>query len=143
MTHDVLERYKSKRSGNGASFPVEAVELPQPDTRSKSKRFEAEWVKLPIHWVKALRRAKGGRTHQLAHAILAEFHKRQRFDVREVVLSTEVTGMGRNTKLKAAKDLERLGLITLISMGGYALRAIPHLITDSRKEIEKDLCSPQ
>jgi hypothetical protein len=136
-----LERFKS-RSGSGASPPIETIEFPQPDRRSKSKRFEQEWIKLPMHWVKALHRAKAnGTTYGLAHTILAEFYKRRRFGVTEVILSTETTSMKRNTKLKAAKTLARLELITLIPEGKQALRAIPHITVRRKESIEKDLCS--
>jgi hypothetical protein len=126
MTHDGLERFKSKRGGDGASPPIATVELPQPDRRSKSKRFAFQWIPLPMYWVKALRRTSSAKTYELAITILAEFHKRRRFGVTEVVLSTDTTKMTRSTKLRAAKELEQLGLITLITEGKHALRAIPH-----------------
>jgi hypothetical protein len=96
-------------------------------SKSRSKQFEAEWIKLPMHWVKALRRTRGVKTYELALTILAERFKRQQSGVLEVTLSTEVTNMPRNTKVKAAKDLARLGLITLLTDGNQALRVIPHL----------------
>jgi hypothetical protein len=133
MTHNDLERFKSKRSGNGVSPLVKTIEFPQPDTRSKSKRFEVEWIKLPIHWVKALRRARGIKTYELALIILTELFKRQRFGVLEVTLSTEVTGMNRETKMRAAKDLARLKLIILLPDGKRALRVIPQLSIKSKK----------
>jgi hypothetical protein len=128
-----LERFTSKRTGNGAArSEIPSVELSTPNVRSKSKRFEAEWFKMPRGWRIALRRAKTRKTYELALVILEEFSKRQRFGVTEVVLSTEATGMPRYAKIRAARDLAKLGLITLIAEGQQALRAIPHFITQKR-----------
>jgi hypothetical protein len=52
----------------------------------------------------------------------------------EVVLSTEVTGMIRSTKLRAARDLARLGLIQILRDGNNALRVIPLLSIIEKRE---------
>jgi hypothetical protein len=103
-------------------------------SKSRSKQFEAEWIKVPMHWVKALRRTRSVKTYELALIILAERFKRQQSGVLEVTLSTEVTDMPRNTKVRAAKDLARLRLITLLSEGKRALRVIPYLFIKSKNQ---------
>jgi len=56
----------------------------------------------------------------LALLILWEAFKQ---GTKEVVLSTAVTGMPRETKGRAARELAELGLIRLEGMGTRALRA--------------------
>jgi hypothetical protein len=85
------------------------------------------WVKLPRHWITGLKRSKSVHTYELAHLILWEAFKDKR-RTGEVTLSTELTGMSRETKTRAAEELVELGLIRLKRGGNRALRAvvIPH-----------------
>jgi hypothetical protein len=62
-------------------------------------------------------------TYELAHLILWEAFKDKR-GTGEVVLSTEVTGMSRETKIRAARELVELGRIRLKKRETKALRAV-------------------
>jgi hypothetical protein len=90
-------------------------------TKSKRKPFKAQWVKLPVQWAKALRRSKSASTYQLAHAILFEAFKREHTG-GEIVLSSVATGMPRNTKSRAARELVELGLIKIKQKGKESLK---------------------
>ena len=92
--------------------------------KKKSKqRFRVHWVKLPVPWVKALRRSKSVNTYRLALTILIEAFWREQTG-GELVLSTEVTGMHRNSKIRAMDELVRLGLIRIRRDGRRAIRII-------------------
>jgi hypothetical protein len=96
-------------------------------SRKRRKPFEPLWVKLPRHWITALKRTKSVHTCQLAHLILWEAYKDKR-RTGEVILSTAMTGMSRATKVRAAVELAELGLIQLKKDGTRASRVmvIPH-----------------
>jgi hypothetical protein len=111
----------------GKKIAVVDVATGHPPKKSKRKQFEPEWIKVPIHWVKALRQSRSPKATALAHIILIEDFKNHR-NGREIVLSTEVTGMPRNTKIKAMKELVRLGLIKIHSKGNQAIRVTPIII---------------
>jgi hypothetical protein len=100
-----------------------AVETLDPGRAPKRRRkpFTTGWVKLPRHWAVALRKAKRISTFQLAITILFEDFKRKHVG-GNVVLSSEVTGMRRNTRMRAAKELVQLGLITLSQNGREAFK---------------------
>ena len=83
----------------------------------RRKSFEAEWVKLPRHWINALSRSKSVATYRLALLILMEAYRdRQRNGW--INLSTQVTKMPRSTRRVAARELAKLGLITLEAREG-------------------------
>jgi hypothetical protein len=100
-------------------------EYPVPATKRKRKQFEPRWIKIPRHWVTSLRRTKSAKTYELALIILWQDFKCQHVG-GEIILSTEVTDMERHTKLRAAKELEDLGLIKITSNGKQALKVTPH-----------------
>jgi hypothetical protein len=112
---------------------IEVVEVNTGHTPKKSKRkqFKPEWIKVPIHWVEALRQSRSQQAITLAHIILIEAFKNHR-NGREIVLSTEATGMPRYAKIRAAKELARLGLIELHLSGNQAIRVTP-IITKKKK----------
>jgi hypothetical protein len=92
--------------------------------KKKSKQhFRVHWVKLPVPWVKALRRSKSVNTYRLALTILIEAFWRDQTG-GELVLSTEVTGMHRNSKIRAMDELVRLGLIKIKRDGRRAVRIV-------------------
>jgi hypothetical protein len=99
------------------------VEIHEPVVTPKKRRkpFKAQWVKLPRQWAEALRRSKRVGTYQLALAILFEAFKRKRYG-GEIVLSSAVTRMPRNTKMRAAKELTELGLIKTEQKGNESIR---------------------
>jgi hypothetical protein len=96
--------------------------LRQPKVRSKRrKRFQPQWVKLPARWIRVLRQSSSASTYQLAHTILVEAFT-QEYTGREIVLSTEVTGMPRPTRARAIDELVRLKLIRVRKEGQKAVR---------------------
>jgi hypothetical protein len=109
---------------NGQRIEVESSTPKDDLPPTKREAFEPEFAKLPIHWVKALRRAKNINTCPLAHAIQLEVFQCGRMG-GEIVLSAEMTGIAsRPNRYRAAKELEQLGLIKLSRKGNQALRVI-------------------
>ena len=112
-----------KVDGLGFTDPILIENLLQQTSRSKRQAlttkptFETEWVKFPLTWHKALHRAKSaGSTYDLAHTILFEAFRREHIG-DEIVLSARLTGMSKNTRIRAAKALADLGLIELCQTG--------------------------
>ena len=85
-------------------------------TQKKSGPFKVEWVKLSTRWAETLGGSNGS-TYELAIAILFEAFKRKHVG-GDVMLSSVVTGMPRNTKMRAARKLVELGLIRIEQKGG-------------------------
>jgi hypothetical protein len=109
---------------NGRRFEVvSAPELVVP--KAKRKDFKAQFVQIPMRWIEALDQAKSsGVTCRLAHTILVEAFQREVIG-GEIVLSAHMTGISSGTiRRRAAKELERLGLIQLKRHGKQALRVI-------------------
>jgi hypothetical protein len=100
---------------------------PSPIAKRRRKSFEPWFVKLPRHWISALRRSKSARTWELAVIILWEAFKDKR-GTGEIILSGQVTGMPGSTRRRAARELVELGLITVAEEQTQTLRAkvIPH-----------------
>ena len=96
--------------------------------KQQRKRFGPEWVKLSRHWIETLQRSRRVSTYRLAHTILIEAFKQEHMG-REVVLSTETTGMARNVRIRAADELVKLGLIKVRRNGNQALR-VTHIIIE-------------
>ena len=91
--------------------------------KSKRPAFKSQWVKLPVKWVEMLKKSTSANVYRLAFIILIEAFKREQTG-GEIVLSSEVTGMYRNTRARAAAELVRLGLITIKREGREAIRVI-------------------
>jgi hypothetical protein len=102
------------------------VETLNTGTSSPRKRtpFKAQFAMVPLRWVETLRRSKSASTYQLALVILLEAFKLEAFKRKgsEITLSSTVTEMPRNTKMKAARELADLGLIEIKQTGNQALR---------------------
>jgi hypothetical protein len=94
------------------------------DTRTPSPtgaRFQAQWTRLPLSWLIALRKTKSASAKQLAMEILfAEF--RRKYTNGEVVLSEATTGLPHPTRITAIRELVRLGLIEVEQHGREATR---------------------
>jgi hypothetical protein len=88
--------------------------------RPKRKPFVAQWVKFPHYWSERLERACRLATYKLAHRILREAFKRQHVG-GEVILSTAVTGLPRETRRQAIQELVALGLIRTAQQGNGAV----------------------
>jgi hypothetical protein len=96
------------------------------DTKDRSTgkvKFEAQWARLPLSWLIALRQTKSASAKQLAMEILfAEF--RRKYTNGEVVLSEASTGLPHPTRTMAIRELVRLGLIEVEQHGGKAVRVV-------------------
>jgi hypothetical protein len=100
-----------------------------PRTQKASSPFKAEWVKFPQAWREALRQANSnGATYDLALTVLFEAYKCERFD-GYVTLSAQTTGMPKNTRRRAAKELVKLGLIKLHRTSGNQAYRVSLLFT--------------
>jgi hypothetical protein len=118
---------------HGKKIEVVEVKTGRSPKKSRRKQFKPEWIKVPIHWVETLRQSRSQQATALAHIILVEAFKNHR-NGREIVLSTEVTNMRRNTKKKAVRELVRLGLIKIHSSGNQAVRVTPIINNKKKKE---------
>jgi hypothetical protein len=106
------------------SLQIAGMEMPKQTRAVKRRRkpsFKVRWVKLHLRWVEALRRSRSVSTYQLAHTILFEAFKREQVG-GEIVLSMEVTKMPSSTRMRATKELVRLGLIKVSRHGKQAVR---------------------
>jgi hypothetical protein len=100
---------------HGKRIEVETMNLDHlaPPRKRKRKPFKAHWVQMPRWWLEVLQDASAsGSAYQLALVVLAEEFKR-RYVGGEVVLSSEVTRMPHSTRIRAAKELVELGLISV------------------------------
>ena len=90
----------------------------------KRTPFKAQFVMVPLRWVETLQRSKSASAYQLALAILSEAFKLKAFKRKgsEITLSSTVTKMPRNTKVRAARELADLGLIEIKQIGNQAIR---------------------
>lgn len=88
---------------------------------ARRKPFQAQWARLPVSWLIALRRTKSAAAKQLAMEILfAEF--RRQHTGGEVVLSATMTGLPHPARARATKKLVELGLIEVEQHGRQAPR---------------------
>ena len=102
-------------------------EVMLPKGRKWRKRFEPKFIQVPRHWVTSLRQSKNAKTYELALIILWEVFSRGKHTKGEIVLSNSVVpNMYRTTKIRAARELQQLGLIDLSQEGKKALR-VTHL----------------
>jgi hypothetical protein len=134
-----LNRFKSRRletkikhvEENGKRYAIrdgkrfEIGTLDQgPPPKTKRKAFKLEFVAVPMPWVEALEQAKNINTYRLAHRIQLEKFQRERIG-GEIVLSAKMTGIRSHTnRYRAAKELEKLGLIKLYRDRNNTLRVI-------------------
>jgi hypothetical protein len=79
--------------------------------RKQRKPFKTAFVQVPMRWIMALEGANADSSaYKLALRLLAEAFKCSQVG-GDVVLSSQVTGIPRSSKSRAAKELQRLGLI--------------------------------
>ena len=106
----------------GRRIEVEPVPMPGIEKKKRRKSFRAFWVKLPRSWITALRRTRSVHTYELAHTILLVAYERQ---TDTVALSGEATlWMSRETKRRAARELEEFGLVQVKGEGCQALKVV-------------------
>ncbi len=98
----------------------------EPRKKRHNKPFRVRWVKKPRFWIEALGHSNSANTHRLADIILMEAFKAtggRHYSADEIILSSAaVPGMARKYKIRAAKELAGLGLITVWPDGRRALR---------------------
>jgi hypothetical protein len=104
----------------GGWIAIDTINTATP-ARKKRKPFEVSFVKLPKFWIDQLRHARKLSTVTLAHVILHEAFKRQHGG-GEIVLSTQATGLSRQVRARAVKELRELGLIETEQTGNQAVR---------------------
>jgi hypothetical protein len=104
---------------NGRRIAIDTINTAAPVKYRKP--FKVQFVKLPDYWIERLERSKSPGTFKLAHRILKEAFKRDQVG-GEIVLSTQVTGLSRNVRCKAIKELIKLGLIEIEQNGNQAVR---------------------
>jgi hypothetical protein len=86
----------------------------------RKKRFRARWVKLPRHWISALRNSRSVSTLQLAHTLLLEAYEHR---TKTLTLSgTTVLFLLPDSRRRAARELAALGLIKIEHRGCRALK---------------------
>jgi hypothetical protein len=123
---EVLERRrvdaeKTRRSGNR-----------RPPKFSRRK-FRADFIIFPMRWIVTLEHANADRgMYRLALRLLAEAHVRDHRGGK-IVLSSEVAGLPRNSKRRAAEKLQALGLIH-IERRATKQSPIIHVLTDPAEE---------
>ena len=123
---------------HGKRIAVETLRDPKP---KKRRPFKASFVRLPNFWIERLRHARRVSTVVLALVILREAFKRQHIG-GEIVLSTEVTGMSRDVKYRATKELKGLGLIETEQNGNQAVR-VNHIYYKEKENKKRTLCRPR
>jgi hypothetical protein len=109
---------------HGRRIEVEVVEPDGPVHRKRG--FKARWVKLPGHWIEALKQTKSANTLKLAYQILLAAYEDRNGD-GVVVLSAKTTHkMPHTSRQRAMRELAQLGLITVLGGGhGRAYRVKP------------------
>jgi hypothetical protein len=100
--------------------------------RKASPKFEVQFVKVPIYWVKQLSRANNPSTFKLAYYILGRAHE-CKYCGGEIILSTEATRIPRATRVRAVRELVKLGLIEIQYSGRQAVR-VTNIIIKEKKE---------
>src|SRR6516162_11235746 len=100
------------------------VQRSKAKTQKRSK-FEVQWVKLPLRWIRILHQAAvSPSTYDLAHTILVESFKLEQMAVRQIVLSAHVTGLSKQARIRAINNLVRLRLIKVKRGKGKAVRVV-------------------
>jgi hypothetical protein len=124
MAKGFLDRFKTKPRTADNVVPLK---LPT--------NADEDWVQLPKKWAEVLLQSSGTHTVKLAILILfAEF--RRRLKGKDIRLTTKATGMSRSSRLRAANELVRLGLIEIERNGRRPIRVthIHYLIEGKNKK---------
>lgn len=104
--------------------------------RLRRQKFQTSFAIFPVHWIDALESGNADRsTYRLALRLLVEAHEREHRG-GDVVLSSEVTRLPRNSKYRAARKLQALGLIR-IERRGANQSAVIHVLTNQAKRKPK------
>jgi hypothetical protein len=121
----------------GRQIGVQTLEPKVPPPRRR-KRFEPQFIQIPRHWITALGQSKSANTYRLALLILWEAFKREHIG-GEIILSGRIVGwMPRCSKIRAAKELVKLGLIRIEQEGSQAMRVIRDIRSKTYKNKNKE-----
>ena len=124
---------------DGRWIAVDTINTATP-AKKRRKPFEVSFVKLPNFWIDRLRHARKVSTVTLAHVVLREDFKCQHVG-GEIVLSTEATGLSRQVRARAVKELKDLGLIETEQNGNQATRVTNIIIKREKEKRIRPLCS--
>jgi hypothetical protein len=117
---------------HGKRIAVDTINTSTP-AKKKRKPFEPSFVKLPHFWIERLMRSKNPGTFKLAFHILKEDFKRQHVG-GEIVLSTKATGLPREVRRRAVRELIQLGLIQTEQNGNQAIRVTSIIEREEEKK---------
>jgi hypothetical protein len=113
---------------------AKAVAATKQAGKLRRKKFQATFVVFPMRWVDVLESANADRgTYRLAIRLLVEAYEREHRG-GDIMLSSEVTRMPRNSKYRAARKLEALGLIRVERRGPKQSPAIHVLANLTRRK---------
>jgi hypothetical protein len=113
---------------------AKAVAATKQAGKLRRQKFQATFVIFPMRWVDVLESANTDRsTYRLAIRLLVAAYEREHRG-GEIVLSSEVTRMPRNSKYRAARKLEALGLIRIEPRGLKQSPVIHVLATQPKRK---------
>jgi hypothetical protein len=104
------------------------------DSKRSKQPFKVEFVRVPIHWVKQLTQAHCLATYKLALHILGEAFRQQYFG-GEIILSTDATGLPREARRRAIRELVGLKLIQVQQDGNQAVRVTKLARVKSKRRV--------
>jgi hypothetical protein len=114
-----LERFVTR---NGQRIAVKTLK-PTPRQKKKRPPFKPQFAQVPIYWVEQLEQCDSAAVYRLAIRILLEHHKRQ-LSGDEIILSSKVTGLLRQTRSKAIKKMVDAKMIEISQSGNEAVRVV-------------------
>jgi len=117
-----LSRFKSKNQDRRSTAEVVATITPPASRPRRRTPFKSKFIQVPTFWREALRGAPGS-TFEAALAVLDEKYRRDHIG-GEVVLSAEVTGLKKDARRDATKDLIGRSLIEVDQSGRAAPRVV-------------------
>lgn len=122
MWHDRVrsDQVQEHVTAHGKRIAVEVLNPKRP-ARKRRKSFEARWVQLSHYWIERLEKAHSIYTFKLANRILCEAFKRKRVG-GDIILSAVVTGLPRQRRAEAIRELVKLRLIEVTKCGNQAVR---------------------
>jgi hypothetical protein len=102
--------------------------------RPRGRKFQANFVIFPVRWIDALENANADRSaYRLALRLLLEAHMRA-YHGGDVVLSSEVTRLPRNSKHRAVKKLQTVGLIR-VEKRGLRQSPVAHIMSPIKRKV--------
>jgi hypothetical protein len=118
-------------TSHGRRIEVETLNpVPRQKRRAAKKRkpFKPQFAQVPIYWIEQLEQCNSAAVYRLAIRILLEHHK-SRLNGDEIILSTKVTGLVRQTRSRAIKKMVDAKMIEISQSGNEAVRVVKLLHT--------------